>query len=91
MEQVKIQDIYRLISTVVGGRLSLNEYSASMPLLGGIPEFDSIAVTNLVMSMEEEYNITVYDDELSESIFLTPERLLEYLRGKVHPNSTDQV
>lgn len=40
-------------------------------LLGAIPEFDSMAVVSLVAAIEEEFNVTIDDDELSAETFET--------------------
>ena len=38
-------------------------------LLGHIPEFDSMAVVAVVTAIEEAYDVTINDDELSADVF----------------------
>jgi acyl carrier protein len=57
--------------------------SADSALLGGIPEFDSMAVVNLVTAIEEEFNVTVNDDELSADVFATVGSLSRYVSDKL--------
>lgn len=51
-------------------------------LLGGIPEFDSMAVVSVVAMLEEEYGITIDDDELSGEVFETLGSLSNFVAEK---------
>jgi acyl carrier protein len=55
----------------------------SSRLLGGIPEFDSMAVVTVITMMEDEFGITVNDDELSAEVFETVGTLTRFLEGKL--------
>jgi acyl carrier protein len=52
-------------------------------LLGGLPEFDSMAVVTVVTMIEDELGVTIDDDELSAEIFATVGSLAEFLSQKV--------
>jgi acyl carrier protein len=52
------------------------------PLLGGLPEFDSMAVVTVVTMIEDELGITIDDDELSAEIFATVGSLAKFLSQK---------
>ncbi len=52
------------------------------PLLGGVPEFDSMAVVQVITMMEEECGITIQDDELSAEVFATVGSLVRFLAQK---------
>jgi acyl carrier protein len=56
--------------------------TADSPLLGGLPEFDSMAVVSVVTMIEDELGITIDDDELSAEIFATVGSLAEFLSQK---------
>lgn len=56
--------------------------TADSPLLGGLPEFDSMAVVSVVTMIEDELGITIDDDELSAEIFTTVGSLAEFLSQK---------
>ncbi|MBC7454775.1 MAG: acyl carrier protein [Massilia sp.] len=45
--------------------------NASSPLLGSLPELDSMAVISLIAALEEQFGIAVDDDEISASTFDT--------------------
>ena len=56
--------------------------TADSPLLGGLPEFDSMAVVTVVTMIEDELGITIDDDELSAEVFATVGSLAEFLSQK---------
>lgn len=59
---------------------SLTEQSA---LLGSLPELDSMAVVNLIAALEENFGITVEDDEIGASTFATLGSLASFVRNKM--------
>lgn len=50
-------------------------------LLGGIAEFDSMAVVSVIAMVEEEYGITINDDDLSAEVFETLGSLTDFVAG----------
>jgi acyl carrier protein len=52
-------------------------------LLGGLPEFDSMAVVTVVAAIEEQFGVTVEDDELSADVFATVGSLTKFVDGKL--------
>jgi acyl carrier protein len=75
------------IKGVLRDTLNLGEragaLTADSPLLGGIPEFDSMAVVTVITMLEDEFGITVEDDELSADVFATVGSLCRFLEGKL--------
>ena len=67
--------------------LSLNGralgFATSTPLLGSIPELDSMAVVALIGGLEERFGFTVDDDEIEGSTFATVGSLVEFVDGKL--------
>lgn len=67
--------------------LSLNGRSASFardtPLLGAIPELDSMAVVTLITSLEEQFGLVVDDDDIDGSTFATVGSLADFVTGKL--------
>ena len=59
------------------------QLNADSPLLGGIPEFDSMAVVTVVTMIEDDFGITVEDDELSADVFATVGSLADFVSQKV--------
>jgi acyl carrier protein len=59
----------------------LTENSA---LLGAIPEMDSMAVVSVLTMLEEEFGISVDDDEVSADIFATVGSLATFVSSKAN-------
>lgn len=79
LEQVKniLADVLSLDDAARG---ALNEHSA---LLGSIPELDSMAVVNLITALEEQFGISVDDDEISATTFETLGSLAAFVQQKL--------
>lgn len=60
-----------------------DELTASSALLGSIPELDSMAVVHLITALEEQFGITVDDDEISASTFETLGSLASFVEQKL--------
>lgn len=57
--------------------------TANSPLLGAIAEFDSMAVVTVLTSIEDEFGVTVQDDEVSAEVFETLGSLVAFVDGKL--------
>ena len=57
--------------------------TADSPLLGSLPELDSMAVVTLIGAMEEHFGIVVDDDDISASTFATLGSLAGFVAGRV--------
>lgn len=53
------------------------------PLLGAMAEFDSMAVVTVITMMEEQYGISVDDDDISADTFKTVGTLARFLSAKL--------
>jgi len=67
--------------------LSLNGRSASFsektPLLGAIPELDSMAVIAVITTLEERFGFSIDDDEIDGATFATLGSLVDFVERKV--------
>lgn len=57
--------------------------SADSPLLGAIPELDSMAVVMILTAMEEHFGFSVDDDEISADTFQTLGTLTAFVEQKL--------
>jgi len=75
--------IKKILDSVLnlGGRVE--QFDASTPLLGHIPELDSMAVVTLITTLEEQFGIMVDDDEVSAETFETLGSLVEFVDTKL--------
>jgi acyl carrier protein len=76
------QEVIRVLDEV----LSLNGRSASFnretPLLGAIPELDSMAVVSLITGLEDHFGFAIDDDDIDGSTFETVGTLIDFVTGK---------
>lgn len=67
--------------------LSLNgrstSFSSKTPLLGAIPELDSMAVVALLTQLEERFGFSVEDDEIDGATFATVGSLVDFVDQKL--------
>ena len=52
------------------------------PLLGSIPELDSMAIVAVLTAIEEQCGITINDDEVSAATFETLGSLAQFIEDK---------
>jgi acyl carrier protein len=55
---------------------------ADSPLLGAIPELDSMAVVNIIAALEDHFGFRVEDDEISGATFATLGSLVAFVTAK---------
>ena len=56
--------------------------TADSPLLGSVPELDSMAVVQIITMLESEFGITIDDDEMSAEVFATVGSLAQFVTEK---------
>ena len=80
-------DVQEQVLKVVDEVLALNgaarSWTSQSPLLGAIPELDSMAVVTLITALEERFAISVADDEIDGSAFATVGALTAFVRNKL--------
>lgn len=80
-------DIRNEVVAVLDEVLSLkgraSEFALDTPLLGAIPELDSMAVVSLITTLEEHFGFTVEDDEIDGSVFASLATLIDFVEGKL--------
>ena len=55
---------------------------ADSPLLGAMPELDSMAVASVIAAIEDRFGFSVDDDEISGATFATFGSLVEFVKSK---------
>ena len=80
-------DTYKEVVRVLDDTLNLKRSVAALPedgpLLGGIPELDSMAVVSVIGTLEERFGVTFADDELDGSAFATVKSLVALVESKL--------
>lgn len=74
------------LSGIIGEVLQIGDriqqLDASSPLLGAVPEFDSIAVVNVITAVEQEFGIVIEDDDLTADVFETLGSFVAFVDSK---------
>jgi len=65
----------------LGGRSAA--FNAQTPLLGAIPELDSMAVVTVITTLEDRFGIVVDDDDIDGDTFATIGTLVAFVNGKL--------
>jgi acyl carrier protein len=74
------------VKTILIDVLSLGDagqhLDAASPLLGALPELDSMAVISLIGALEDHFGIGIDDDDISASTFETVGSLAAFVAQK---------
>jgi len=80
-------ELLQQILTILDHTLSLQGRTADMvresPLLGAIPELDSMAVVAIIAAVEERFDIVFEDDEIDGQSFATVGSLVDTVAAKL--------
>ena len=79
-------DALKEVTRVLDEVLSLNgrtaQFTRDTPLLGAIPELDSMAVVTLITTLEERFGISVDDDDIDGSTFASVGALADFVSAR---------
>lgn len=77
-----LNDVKQVLIDVLNLGESGQALTAESPLLGSLPELDSMAVVTLIGALEERLGISIDDDDISASTFETLGSLAAFVAGK---------
>jgi acyl carrier protein len=80
---VIIDDVKQIVATTLQIGTRVNAMDKSTPLLGAIPELDSMAVVSVITALEEQFGITIEDDEIGADTFETLGSLAAFVEQKL--------
>lgn len=72
-------EVLSLLDDVLSLRGRAAGFHADTPLLGSLPELDSMAVATLLTTIEERFGFAVQDDEISGETFATVGSLTAFI------------
>ena len=78
-----LDDVKQLLIDVLNLGEAGKSLDAASPLLGSLPELDSMAVVSLITALEEQFGIAVDDDEIGAATFETLGSLARFVEGKL--------
>jgi acyl carrier protein len=77
-----LNDVKNVLIDVLSLGPAGEKLDATSPLLGSLPELDSMAVVTLLGALEERFGIEVDDDDISASTFETLGSLAAFVEQK---------
>ena len=80
---VVIDDVKMVVGNALQLGARMHAMGAATPLLGAIPELDSMAVVNVITALEEHFGINVADDEIGAATFATLGSLSAFVEQKL--------
>jgi len=80
------EDILKEVALVLEDALHLGgrseRFTADTPLLGQLPEMDSLNAAAVIAKLEARFRITIDDDEIDGAVFRTLGTLVKFVEGK---------
>lgn len=76
------RDVITIIGRVLNLGSRVTALRAATPLLGSVPELDSMAVASIITSLEEHFGFTIDDDEIDGTTFETVGSLVDFVKTK---------
>ncbi len=80
---VALQQVLDVLAESLDGAVEIDQMSEEAPLLGAIPELDSMAIVGIITSIEDHFGITFDDDELDAEVFETVGTLRNQIIAKL--------
>lgn len=77
------REVVELLDEVLSLKGRASSFHRSTPLLGAVPELDSMAVVSLITAMEDRFGFVVDDDDIDGSTFATLGTLSDFVAGKI--------
>lgn len=75
-------EIYGILVDVLGLDRSKIKLDAATGLVGHLPEFDSMAVVAILTAIEDQFGVSIGDDEVDAAIFETAGSLIAFVQAK---------
>ena len=76
-------EVLSILDEVLSLKGRSSGFGASTPLLGAMPELDSMAVVALLTSLEDRFGFSVDDDEIEGATFATVGSLVAFVEQKL--------
>jgi acyl carrier protein len=82
-EQAVLEELRQILKDTLQLKPTSRPLTPASPLLGGIPELDSMAVVAVITALEERFGFSVGDDEISAETFETLGSLAKFVLEKL--------
>ncbi|MGE5828347.1 MAG: acyl carrier protein [Micromonosporaceae bacterium] len=82
-----LDDVKSVVVATLGIEDRADSLDASTPLLGSLPELDSMAVVELILALDSRFGIETGDDEITGDVFETLGSLAAFVEHKLAERS----
>jgi acyl carrier protein len=72
-------EVLRALDEVLSLQGRSSSFTADTPLLGAVPELDSMAVVTLITTLEERFGLVINDDDITGETFATVGSLVQFV------------
>jgi acyl carrier protein len=76
-------EVRTVVTKALGIESRADNLTPATPLLGSLPEFDSMAVLKVMLALEERFGLTIDDDEVMGELFETFGTLSAFVEQKL--------
>jgi acyl carrier protein len=80
---VALDDVKAVVVETLGVEDRADSLDATTPLLGSLPELDSMAVLELVLELEQRFGIVVDGEDVTAEVFETLATLTAFVDSKL--------
>ena len=77
------QEVLRVVDEVLSLNGRTATFTRNTPLLGAVPELDSMAVITLITTLEDQFGLVVDDDDINGATFATVGSLTDFVSDKL--------
>jgi acyl carrier protein len=82
LNTIDIDAVKAVVVETLGVEDRADALDAHTPLLGSLPELDSMAVLELVLELEQRFGITIEGEDVTADVFETLGSLAAFIAGK---------
>lgn len=79
-----LQEVRKILRDTLQLGTRAERLTMQSPLLGSVPEFDSMAVVSVVTALEKRFKITIHDDEISAGTFASVGSVVIFIEAKLN-------
>lgn len=80
---VAVEDVKAVVVETLGVEDRADAIDATTPLLGSLPELDSMTILELVVELERRFGIEVDDEDVTGEVFESLASLTAFVDGKL--------
>ena len=82
-QEKRLVEVCALLTSTMGLPPGTLETRPETPLLGALPELDSVSVMSFLINLEEQYGIVIADDEVDAGVFQTLGSVTDFVSARL--------